>query len=141
MEILNLLKTKNRCFQKLLDLSEEFLAKLNSGDLAILGIYEEDWVRTFKILGFCDKQLEKYIKTYPKIDNSNLIDELTSVEALNQAAVPLIIRNNQKIISRIEMELDTIKKDLLASDKNQQLFRKFKSSWISESGEKLDGTI
>jgi hypothetical protein len=142
MDVLKLLHSQNRCLLKLLDKSRKFLADTESGDLSSLQFFQNYRDTVIKALILYDNKVSETISKLSTSEKSEtLIESVRKTQVLKEELLQAILCIDQKIITRIEDERNRLLQELSISNKNNQLVRKFKSTWIPEAGEKLDGKI
>jgi hypothetical protein len=142
MEVLKLLKTQNRCLEKFRSHSEDFLRKANQGDFSDLTPFQKHRETILKALSLYDRKLSELIsQLLPSERTPDLIATVQKILELKHNLIHSILVIDQQIINQIEQEKKRLITELSTSDKNNQLVRKFKSKWISEPGETLDGKI
>ncbi len=142
MDVTSALQSQNRCLQKLLadssdflNLSEQNLFNSLQGfqtkrDVLIKTIHIYDQKITHMISELSTEEKDKLRTPYTR-------DLISSKERLIQN----ILKTDEKIMSKLELEKARIKQALTESSRNHEIFRKFKSNWIAESGERLDGSL
>lgn len=142
MEVIKLLESQNRCLNQFLKASETFLLEAQSGNLAGLELFQVQRDGILKALQLYDRKITEEAS---QLGSHQLTSPLkTSIQqALNhkKQIVEFIFKVDQAIIEEIEKEKKQLVQELSNSDKNHQLVMKFKSKWVTESGETLDGKI
>ncbi len=142
MDVLKLLQSKNRCLQKFLKCSEDFLAFSESGDLTYIHKFQKQRNSIVKALLLYDIKISEIVKTLSENQKTtSLIDSIKKILIDKEDLVQTILITDQRIIVQIEKEKSRLLKELSTSDKSSQQVKKFRSKWISESGEKLDGKL
>jgi len=142
MEVLKLLQSKNRCLSRFLDGSRSFLLLAEKGDFSGLQLFQTQREATLKALELYDNKVSDLIENLPSADKTPaLIEAVRKAEEQKTELIQSILLTDKKIISKIEEEKDRLQKQLSVTDKNAQLVKKFKSRWISESGEQLDENL
>ena len=143
MDVLALLKSKNRCLQRFLDFSLEYLASPSSGDtekeLASLESLQSRREAVIKTLDLYDRKIAEVLAETDVAKIEGALAE--GIQASLEERVRLvenILGVDQKLVARIEDEKIRIQRELSSSRKNGDLVRKFKSAWVAESGEELD---
>ena len=142
MEILKLLESKNRCLEKFLNDSENFLASTEKGDVSVLQELHNRRETIIKAIQLYDRKITELIQEMPPGEKTTLlIDSVRKVSLAHDHIIQAIIVADQKIALKIEEEKKRLLEELSASDRKKQLTSKFKSKWITESGDQLDGTL
>jgi hypothetical protein len=142
MEVLNLLQSKNRCLGKFLSCSETFLAQVRTGDLSQLEPFQNQRDSILKALDLYDRKISELIeKLSPQEKTPQFISSVKQIIARDSSLFQSILQIDEQIVTEIEKEKARLTQELSASDKNNQMVKKFKSTWVAESGEMLDGKI
>jgi hypothetical protein len=138
----NIIQSKNQCLQKFLLGTEKFLELYDLGsspDINELHQFRESMIKTIHIY---DKKVGKLINDLqPTEKTSQLIETVRALVHEQDNLIQAILLVDKKIIQRIEEEKEQLLKELSTSDRQKEIVRKFKSTWVPEAGEKLDGTI
>ncbi len=139
MEILSLLRSKNRCLQRLLHLSEQFASELEKKGLESLEQFQAKREAIMKALELYDRKVAEVATTIPSEKRTpSLIQDVRKILAQKEELVSRIMKSDQKIISRIEQEEEEILKEMTLTKKAGGIVKKFKSNWVSSSGEEID---
>jgi hypothetical protein len=139
MDVIKVLQSKNRCLQRLLDLSAAFLQNGNSEHLDSF-LSERDAI--LKALDLYDRKVTEVIRAMPLAARTpELISEVQVVLAEKDRLIQSIILKDNELTSRIEEQKKKLQEDLIASRKNRETVGKFKSTWVHESGEEFDKTL
>ena len=142
MEVLKLLQSQVRCLRKLLDYSEEFLLSCSDGEFSTFTKYDQKRAKIFKALELYDHKITEVANTLSPEEKTSELIELLKAEALaKNSLIQAIFVKDQKIILAIQNERERLIRLASSSDKNKEMLNKFKSTWVPESGEKLDGRI
>jgi hypothetical protein len=147
MDVIKVLQSKNRCLEKLLDLSDAFLAKESgehlsenfNGDLDTF-IRERDSI--LKVLDLYDRKVTEAIRALPLSERTpELISNVQMVLNEKDRLIQSIILKDNELTLRIEERKKKLQDDLIASRKSHELAGKFKSTWVNEPGEGFDTTL
>ena len=142
MDLLKLLQGKNSYLKKFLNCTEEFLPHAESGDFSTLNLFQKRRESALKALQFFDQKISIVLSAIPKSEKTpSLVSAVEKLLETKTQLIHAILSADQKVMATIENEKNRLLKEVTASDKNQQLVKKFKSSWVSESGEQLDGKL
>ncbi len=142
MNVLKLLHSKNRCLEKFLGCSQEFIFLAEQGDFSHLDKFHNRREVLMKAFVLYDQKISKTIQTLLPIEKTTeLIQSARQAEEIKCNLIQAISKVDQKIMLAIQKEQRRLQKELLASEKESQIVKKFKSSWVSESGETLDGKL
>lgn len=142
MDVLGLLQSKNRCLKKFLELSAEFLKSAEKGDLSALSDFESRRDAIVRVLELFDRRIAEAIQRLPAAERSDMLIAAIhrELEAKN-TLVQSILSVDEKIMMSIEREKDRIAQDIASSEKGKNMVKKFKSSWVPESGEEFDAKL
>jgi hypothetical protein len=140
MDVLALLRSKNRCLERFLEVTIHFWAEAQDGKLENLAFFENQRESTLKAIDLFDRKLAQSIEALPAKarPNESLTKDIRAELDLKEALVHQILSIDLKIISKIEEARGQILKDLTQTRKGKESLSKFKSTWLNESGEELD---
>lgn len=139
MDVIRLLKSKNRCLQKFLELSTEFLASAEAGDLTRLDRFQVRRESTLKALELYDRKISTVVETLPsERRTSELIQAVSELLAHKDQLIQMILTTDNRIMLRIEEEKSRLLREMASNMKANETVKRFKSSWVSESGEGID---
>jgi hypothetical protein len=142
MEIIKLLESKNRCLKKILDFSVQFLSQTETGDFSQLAQFQAYRDATLKTISLLDKKLTEIISLLPPSQKTpEFIEQAKAIYQKENDLIGKIIEIDQFILSQIQLEKTRLTQEIASSEKNSQAVKKFKSTWVAESGETLDGKI
>jgi hypothetical protein len=139
MELVKLLHSKNNCLVNFLNDSKKFLLRAQEADFSGLQSFHDRREATLKAIGLFDRKIADTIGYLSTVDKSPLlIETIRRMQDAQDQTIQTILATDQVIIGLIEEEKKQLQKELASTDKSSQLVQKFKSTWINESGEKLD---
>ncbi len=143
MDVLALLRSKNRCLERFLEASREFLVVHgNDPDLGMLPDLQKSRESALKAIGLFDQKLEETVNLLPEVSRSDeLIQAVRNELARKDAIVEQILKVDLELISRIEAAKNAILRDLSSEKRSRDTLGKFKSTWVPSSGEGLDETL
>jgi hypothetical protein len=142
MDVLGLLQSKNRCLQRFLTLSEDFFSTIQNGDLSTLEMFQTRRESTIKALDLYDRKITEVIsQLLPTERTQALIDGVTRVLEEKDRLIHRILAADEKIILKIEDEKNRVQRELSSSQKSRDMLKRFKSSWVPESGEEIDRNL
>jgi hypothetical protein len=138
LESIELLKAQNRCLEKFMKFSSK--EDLPEEDLMKKMIQRRsEALRAYELFG------QKLLKTLQEIEPTQktpqFIQTMKSHFALQMDLVQTLLRINEEMMEKIQFEISRLSQEILISEKAQQRVQKFKSQWIIQSGEQLDGLI
>ena len=142
MESIRLIQFMNDCVRRLILISEEFLRESSQRNFSGVSVFEE--LRAQEIALFQD--IDEKIKTLCLEFSSASLDVQTSQSLRglileNKSLLETLTLLDQKIQINLELEKASIQAELHRYEKETHRLTKFKSTWVPESGERLDGTI
>lgn len=139
MEVIALLKSRNRCLQRFLDITREFLASADRGDFGGLERFLASRDRILKALDLYDHKITRII---------NALNDREKRRSLAAAVQPLVEAREQlirdiflvdrEISARIDSEKLRVAGEMGATRRSRQNMNKFKSGWVAEAGEGID---
>ncbi len=139
MDVIALLQAKNRRLERFRDLSMEFAASAETGDLSRLEDFERRRDKTFRAIEFFDVKISEVIAGLASEQRtSRLIEQVRQEMTKNEGLVREILLADQRVIVSIETEKLRITQEVNSSRKHREVVSKFKSTWVTESGEELD---
>lgn len=139
MEVLNLLQAKNRCLERFLAISLEFEKEAMEKGLEGLGLFETRRDSTLKAIELFDRKITEAVSLLqPKHKTPELVRKLEALLARKNELIQQILLADQKVIQQIELGKLEVLKDLASSRKSREVLSKFKSGWVTESGEGID---
>jgi vacuolar-type H+-ATPase subunit I/STV1 len=144
MDVIKVLQSKNRCLQKLVDLSDVLLA--NEGQTEHFHDELDNFIRKrdsiLKALELYDNKVTEVIRSLSLAERTpDLISRVQSVLNEKDRLIQTIILRDNELTLRIEARKKKLQEDLLSSRRSHELAGKFKSTWVSEPGEGFDTTL
>jgi vacuolar-type H+-ATPase subunit I/STV1 len=155
MDVIKMLQSKNRCLQKLIDLSDRFLGDSSIHDASAvaqtdfqakfqerLDAFVRERESILKVLDLYDGKVTEAIEALtPSQRTPELISQVEQVLQEKDRLIQTIIAKDDQLTLRIEARKTKLQEDLLSSRKSRDLAGKFKSTWVNEPGEGLDTTL
>lgn len=146
MHLRSLLNSKNRCLERFLALSAAFLQEMDRppiegevDDLSGVIRFQSQRDATLKAIDLYDRKISDSVKELSDLDRTpELTRAVEASLARREKLIHEILAIDLKIISRIEIRRNEILKEMSESRKGLDTLKKFKSSWVPESGEELD---
>ncbi|MBC7690403.1 MAG: hypothetical protein H7222_01430 [Methylotenera sp.] len=141
--ILKLMQSLNRCLEKMLVLSEEFLKEADARKaLPDLTRFEAERETILRGISLFDRKITEAATTLPKdARTSQLISTITTLLDAKMLLVEKIVRVDAAISQKIEEAQAEITKKIQNSRKSKEVLGKFKSTWVNENGEEVDTTL
>lgn len=139
MDVLPLLRSKNRCLQKFHDISVAFREQAMSGNLDELSQFENRREAALKAIELYDRKIAEAVSQLPAGDKDpDLVRAVRAALDEKENLIAGILRVDADIIRKIEEARDNLLNDLSTTRKSRDNVSKFKSAWMNESGEELD---
>lgn len=140
MDVLALLRSKNRCLDRFLSISRDFLAALEGGaGLSGLERFQLDRDACLKAIDLYDRKISEAVPLLPsEVRTPSLSESVKTQLDRKQSVIQSILAVDLEIMSRIEEARNDLLKDLSESRKNTEKLGKFKSRWVPEAGEGID---
>jgi hypothetical protein len=143
MDVLSLLRSKNRCLLNFLDASKAFLAEAQAhGTLPSLPEFELQRESILKAIALFDRKITEAI---PHISANDRTPELSQSvkEALEKKdqLIAEIMCVDQQVLNLVEEEKNRVARELANTQKSRNLVQKFKSTWVAEGGEEIDQSL
>jgi hypothetical protein len=143
MDVLGLLRSKNRCLERYLQISEQTLSDhLSRGDFTKLPDLEGERDSILKAIALYDRKLNQAVGELDRnIDTQTLAPLIENELHRKDALVKKIVDVDLQILSRIETERSRLSRDIGATLRAKENLSKFRSEWIPESGDELDSKL
>jgi hypothetical protein len=140
--ILTLLRSKNRCLERFIAISNEFLAQAGRGEFGDLEGFELRRESTLKAIELYDRKIsEAVLQLAEGRRTQSLVEAVKDALDRKDALVHEILDIDMRIISLIEQEKNRLLQELSSARRGKDLLGKFKSGWVAESGEELDAKL
>lgn len=95
-----------------------------------------------KVIGLYDKQIAATIALLtPQEKTLTFLQSVKTEQNLHESLIQAILELDKKITTRIEEERNRLLQEISNSEKNAKIAKKFRSKWIPEPGENLDGKL
>ncbi len=145
MDVVSLLKVingKNRALKRFLDVSTAFLGASERGDLSGLQKLQCRRDAIIRALELFDRRISAGVATLvPTERTESFARDVREALTRKDALIHDILAVDLKIISLIDSEKNEILRQIAMSRKQRDTFSKFKSAWMPEPGDGLDGTL
>ncbi len=140
MDVLSLLRSKNRCLEKFLQASSEFLTQArSSGALPGLPSFEARRDAILNAVDLYDRKVNEAVAELPSGSRPKaLVDAVETSLKEKDTLVHRILVVDEQILQLVEEEKTKILKEMASNQKRAALAQKFKSGWIPEAGEEID---
>jgi len=140
VDTLTLMNNKISYLRRFLEINENFLISIernHSADFEGLHLQRESMIKEVLLL---DKKISESVRKLSISDKNNqLIESLKNLIYTQEKLIKSIFSSDEKIICKIEVEKKKLLKELNDSEREKEIVKKFRSTWIPESGAKLDG--
>jgi|GEM_PF-892389 hypothetical protein len=142
MKLIETLSIMNECLEKMIQLSQTFLNQAQKNNFKGVDQFDESREVNFKFLVQCNQSLDALTQALipvqlPQETQNRLRDLALDYHSLART-LSLI---DEKIEIHIESHQSLIRKELTVLEKQSLHVKKFKSTWLPESGERLDDQI
>ena len=140
MDVLALLRSKNRCLEKFRDLSRDFLVDCaRKEDFTLIQQFQNRRDSTLKAMELYDRKITEAVKFILDHERTpELVEAVKSALARKDHFVQEILGLDLEIISRIEEAKNGLLREFASSRKSKESLSKFKSKWMTPSGEEID---
>lgn len=143
MEVISLLQARNRCLQRILKITREFVFTLRAAaddtELRKLEPFLANRDRLVRGLALYDRKITQTIRKLPSPETRKAVgNEAGPLLEIWSKLVREILITDEDLFRRVETEKIRIAELLDFARRGQQNIGKFKSSWISEAGEGID---
>lgn len=141
MDVLSLLRSKNRCLEKFLETTTEFVAQWEkAGQLGDLTAFQSSRDAILRAIDLYDRKISEAVQEISSVPHpsSNFVERVRAVLEQKNRLIQKILLADEPILQKIEAEKSRIRGEIAANLKQSQLVQKFKSTWIPESGEEFD---
>lgn len=143
MDVLSLLRSKNRCLSRFLEASKNFLTEAQAhGTLPSLPDFELQRESILKAISLFDRKITEAI---PHISAEDRTPDLSkaverSLQAKDQILAEIMIIDEQ-VLKLVEAEKNRVAREIASAQKSRNMVQKFKSSWVAEAGEEIDKSL
>ena len=142
MNLLGLIRSRNRCLEKILTLTDDYSSQTDTSDLQGLEPFQEKRAVVFKAIDLYDRKISEVITEMPRQEKTNaLVDAVKSLVSQKEELTRKIFISDDKILKKIEAAQRDISKEMQTARRNKASLNKFKSSWVTENGEEVDKSL
>jgi hypothetical protein len=148
MDVLKLLAGKNRYLLRFEQTSLAFLSATEAPALPLgdfegaLSSLEKTRARILKAIELFDRKLTEVAESLPDEARSRAnLDGLKGLARDTDEILARLLKIDEKILQRIQQAKDRVSQEISAADRSRQTMNKFRSCWVSTSGEGLDQTL
>lgn len=141
MDLQSLLRSRNKCLRRFLELSSRFLRSEQSisDDSTDLIEFQSQRSGLLKAYGLYDQKVTELVEATPNLKtDEKLIGAVIDSMAEKKQLIAEISRVDEAIMNRIQSASEEVMSTISGENKKKSVLRRFKSTWIPESGEGLD---
>ncbi len=139
MDIIGLLESKNRCLEKYLRASKDFLEAPQDDELSGIDALHKKRDAILKTLELYDRKISELVVHVTSEDRTpELSDRVRAALERKEVLVAEILKTDALLVDLIEDAKLKITAEIGRSRKSKAVLSKFKSTWVPESGEGLD---
>lgn len=139
VDVIKVLKGKNRCLQRFLELTESFVTRPPQEALAELGDFERERDAILKAADLYDRKAVELAQAMPvAARNAEFQSALADVFAEKERITRTILELDERVLALIEAERAQLLKSIVSTQKSADTMKKFKSTWVAGSGEGID---
>ena len=138
-EVVSLMRSKIRCLNRILSLSQSFLSSANEVSVIRIARLENERAQLLRAVDHFDRKLTDTLSLLdPSERDSSLVDQAKAHEAERFAVTTQILKLDNSLLSLIEEAQSKVVQELTQSKRSRETLGKFKSVQSSPSGESLD---
>jgi len=141
MDVLGLLRSKNRCLRNFLQASTAFLDEAErSGQLPDIVALETRRDAILKAIDLYDRKINEAVCLLGTGANHapELVEAVKAALEEKTALIHRILQLDDRLLELIDAEKNKVLKDLSFAHKQAEVSKKFKSTWVPEPGEGID---
>lgn len=143
MDVLSLLRSKNRCLLRFLEASKTFISEASSqGGLPSLQEFELQRESILKAIALFDRKTTEAVAHISAEDRtpqlSKAVGDLLQIKDEILAEIMVV---DQQVLKLVEEEKNRVAREIAANQKSRNLVQKFKSTWVTEAGEEIDKSL
>lgn len=139
MKLLSLIRSRNQCLQKFLEISQHFLAEVESGDFSGLKSFQDQRTNLIKVSDLFDRKTSEVAAAIQAIDQTpGLQTQIGDLIRERHGIVGKIQAVDERILKALETEKARVGQELGGLKKEFRTVKKFKSTWVKNSGDGLD---
>ncbi len=140
--ILSTIQIKINLLREFQQYSADFLLEIQGGDLSGLQQFERKRAQCIEAILINENQISEIAKCISeKMKTSEFKMSIAELKQLCDVHLTEIQQLDTKIFDKLGQEKDQLRALLFDFNRSEKLVRKFKSTWVRPSGEKLDGSL
>lgn len=147
-EILSLIRSKNRCLERLMEATRELLTvpteSLTEGpaDRAPLDIYDRERASVIRALELYDRKLNEIIARLPADARTPAFLEEAKAEIhRNEQLIVSVFNADDIVFRKIADAQARLTGQLATNRRSRDTLAKFKSTWMQDGGDGVDTTL
>lgn len=147
-EILSLVRSKNRCLERLMEATQSFLQcpieQIADGEegSSALELYDRERVAVIRTLELYDRKLNDLIATLTAEQKTAEFIAAVKVEmAKNEQLLTSVFNADDIVFRRISDARERVAQLMIENRKGRETLNKFRSTWVSENGDGVDRTL
>lgn len=147
-EILSLVRSKNRCLERLMEATHSFLQcpieKITDGEegSSALDLYDRERVSVIRTLELYDRKLSDLIAALTAEQKTADFISSVKVEMIkNERLLTSVFNADDIVFRRISDARERVAQLMIENRKGRENLNKFKSTWVSEGGDGVDKTL
>ena len=142
MNLLGLIKSRNRCLERILALTEDYSSLQDTENLEGLEPFQTKRAVVFKAIDLYDRKISEVIVEMPREEKTNLlVDAVKQLVNNREEITQKIFIADDRVIKKIEAAQGALAKEIQSARRSKDALNKFKSNWISENGEEVDKVL
>jgi len=141
-DVVGLIKSKNKCLRRFLEISLAFQESAQKADFSGLDSFQVGRESCLKTIDLYDRKITQTVATLSDLDRTT--DLSIQVELYlreKNELVALILDTDEVLMELIEGEKNRIQREVLQNQKSKEAIGKFKSTWVTPSGDGLDENL
>jgi hypothetical protein len=140
--IISTVQSKLNLLREFQQHSADFLLEIQGGDLNGLQQFERKRAQCIEAILIRENQISEIAKVISEnMKTSEFRASLAELKRLCEVHLTEIQQLDAKIFDKLGQEKDQLRALLFDFNRSEKLVRKFKSTWVRPSGEKLDGSL
>lgn len=139
MELLSLIRSKNRCLERFLQLSVDFLSEAETGIYDGIVEFQTKRESILRTMDLYNRKVSEFLEAYPdSIRNRATSEEIRVLTYRSDEIVAEIADVDRRIILSLEVERDRTATEIHENKKIKDTVGRFKSGGMGAQGEELD---
>jgi hypothetical protein len=149
-EILSLVRSKNRCLERLMAVTQEVLTlsdeklleKEMKSNNSPLDIYDRERIAVTRSIELFDGKISEVISSLTiEEKQSGLIEVLKAEMHKSELLLESIFSADDIVFKKINDMQKLVSNQLMENRKSREMLSKFRSQWVPEAGDEVDTTL